>query len=211
MASSACFSVENQVLRSECIATVHGSSLEIIRLAPAIHPFNTIPTPLAILHVLQQSSWTLNSKWQTSSHIYGIIRDLHVRQRFIDLSLMYCRKLQLVCPWLHISLRLIDSLIGVIYCCTSDWLIDWAEASGAIFFSGPWKYCNCSCWFDMDFGQYFLIFCWLCLGFNHWDRTVWWWHGSFRVGANVGVRSAWNILHRCHDWPPKAGTTARAG
>ncbi|OQV23618.1 hypothetical protein BV898_02363 [Hypsibius exemplaris] len=83
-------------LRLEKIPLPQGNHVEIIGLAPSISHCGTVSSPLQILHILQASHWTLNPKWQTSSHIYRVIADLHHRQRFTDLSLIYSGKLQLV-------------------------------------------------------------------------------------------------------------------
>ena len=87
---------ESNLLRTSVVEDDSGQPVEIMDLEPALQILGHIPSPLQFLQALRSSGWRLDLRWQSASYIHKVIRDLHTRQHFSKLVLIYCKALEVV-------------------------------------------------------------------------------------------------------------------
>ncbi|OQV14212.1 hypothetical protein BV898_11565 [Hypsibius exemplaris] len=73
------------------------SSFEMIVLADLITAAGgALPTPQQLVAGIQASQWIIRPGWQSVSELYRVLHDLHTRQNYTSLNIIYLPRAQLV-------------------------------------------------------------------------------------------------------------------
>ena len=71
-------------------------TVEMIPLSAYVSHFKSIPEIRRFSAVIKATGWTTRAGWQTPNEIYRVLLDLHNRQHYYSLNLVYLKEAQLI-------------------------------------------------------------------------------------------------------------------